>query len=66
MDRLRAINKLNIQFVDVRAAMEKSGNPMGFHFKHDGHWTAAAHRLAASQLTRKLNSMATERRVKGK
>jgi hypothetical protein len=60
------IKKLKIQFVDLRAVFEETGNPMGFHFKHDGHWTAAAHKLAASQLNGKLNSIASEMLVKGK
>jgi hypothetical protein len=55
------ITKLKLQFVDLRAVLEQSGNPMALHFRHDGHWTAEAHNLAAKQLAVKLNSMETRR-----
>ena len=31
--------------------MEASGNPLQYHFRFDGHWNAAGHRLAGAALT---------------
>lgn len=56
---LSEIKRLKIKFVDMRAELKKSDKPMAFHFKHDGHWTATAHRLAAKKLAKKLNSIVT-------
>lgn len=40
--------------VDMRARFEASGDPMQYHFKNDGHWTAEAHALAAKAIYESL------------
>lgn len=52
-----ALNKLNIDYVDMRGVFEKSGSPLKFHFKHDGHWNKTAHNQAAKRLAKKINTV---------
>jgi len=42
--------------VDLRPVFEASGNPMQYHFQHDGHWNAAGHQKAAAELFTSLNA----------
>jgi len=55
------MKRLGIKFLDMKVILERSGNPMHFHFKHDGHWTAAAHQLAAKILMEEINLMSTKK-----
>lgn len=43
-DRLRA---LGLKVIDMRPGFEQNGNPLGYHFKNDGHWNPRGHALAA-------------------
>ena len=36
--------------VDLRPVFEASGNPMQYHFQHDGHWNINGHEKAAQKL----------------
>lgn len=47
---LRELLKRNVHVIDLRPFMEKSGDPLSFHFNNDGHWNAKGHRLAAELL----------------
>ncbi len=44
------LRQAGLPVVDVRAKFEATGNPLGLHFRADGHWTAEGHRLAADEL----------------
>ena len=46
----------NIEVIDMRPVFEKTGNPMQFYFKHDGHWNVTGHQLAAKYLAEKMLS----------
>jgi hypothetical protein len=41
---------LGLDVVDLRAAFETGGNPLGYHFANDPHWTPSGHTLAAKAL----------------
>ncbi|GAK49308.1 hypothetical protein U14_00529 [Candidatus Moduliflexus flocculans] len=43
------------EVVDLRPVFEASGNPMQYHFQHDGHWNVAGHQKAAEELLKHLN-----------
>lgn len=50
-DRVVAeLDARGLEIVDPRAAMEATGEPLGFHFRRDGHWNAAGHGLFAELL----------------
>ena len=42
--------------IDLRPVFEASGNPMQYHFQHDGHWNATGHQKAAEELFAVLNA----------
>jgi DNA-binding protein len=44
------VRKKNIEVIDMRPVFESTGDPMQFHFTHDGHWSEKGHRLAAQYL----------------
>jgi hypothetical protein len=46
----------NIEVIDMRPVFESTGDPMQFHFKHDGHWNEQGHRLAAQYLAEMILS----------
>jgi hypothetical protein len=46
----------NIEVVDMRPIFEATGNPMQFHFKHDGHWSGTGHQWAAKYLAEQILS----------
>ncbi len=45
-----ALRQRGYAVVDMRARFEAGGEPMQYHFKNDGHWTAKAHALAAEAI----------------
>ena len=51
-----ALRQAGIDVVDLRAHFEATGQPLGLHFKHDGHWTRDGHRLAAEVLASHLKA----------
>ena len=51
---VRLLRQAGLRVVDVRAAFERTGNPLGLHFVNDGHWNAEGHRLAADSLVQAL------------
>jgi hypothetical protein len=55
-----ALTARGFDVIDVRPVFEASGDPMQFHFKFDGHWTAEAHRRAATLLSERLRRWRNE------
>jgi hypothetical protein len=51
---VRTLRQAGLKVVDVRAAFELQGNPLGLHFAHDVHWTSVGHRIAADALARTI------------
>jgi hypothetical protein len=49
-----ALKARKIPIVDMQAPMERFKKPMDYHFKNDGHWRSAAHKLAAQELAQKI------------
>jgi hypothetical protein len=52
---VKALAPLGAPIIDMRPVFEASGNPLQYHFKNDGHWTAEAHALAAREIHKILN-----------
>lgn len=48
------IKQRGIQVIDMRQKLEASGDPKQYHFKHDGHWKAPAHKLAGKALAKAM------------
>lgn len=44
------LRQAGLKVVDLRQPLEKSGKPLEYHFKNDGHWNAKGHRVAADEL----------------
>ena len=44
----------NLHVVDMRPVFEATGDPMQFHFKHDGHWNVTGHQQAAKNLAQEI------------
>ncbi len=44
---VRLLTEKGIAVIDLRRAFEESGEPLGFHFKRDGHWNSKGHLRAA-------------------
>lgn len=40
----------HVDVLDLLPAIDAGGNPLQYYFRHDGHWNAAGHRLAAHAL----------------
>ena len=51
---VRLLRQAGLKVVDVRAIFEQQGSPLSLHFVNDGHWTAAAHRIAGEVLARTI------------
>ena len=45
-----------LDHVDLRSAMEETGDPLSHHFSLEGHWNEKGHALAAKELSRHLES----------
>jgi hypothetical protein len=50
------VREKNIEVLDMRPIFEATGNPLQFHFKHDGHWSEKGHRVAAQYLAQLILS----------
>ena len=46
----------NLEVIDMRPVFEATGNPMQFHFKHDGHWNVTGHEWAGRYLASQILS----------
>ncbi|HJN22767.1 MAG TPA: hypothetical protein QF509_02460 [Rhodospirillales bacterium] len=51
---LGRLGELNVDTLDLRAAFEVGGKPLGLHFLNDGHWRPAGHRRAAETIAAHL------------
>ena len=49
-DFVSRLRELDLTVVDLRPAFEAEGRPLAYHFRFDGHWNPAGHRLAAETL----------------
>ena len=47
----------NVEVVDMRPVFEATGNPMQFHFKHDGHWNEKGHLWGGQYLAKQIASV---------
>lgn len=47
---ITGLREADLDVVDMRPSFEKTGNPLQFHFKNDGHWNPLGHRKAAEVL----------------
>lgn len=58
---VEGLHAAGVNVADPRSEMEKTGNPLSFHFRNDGHWNAKGHALAAGLLAgRVADSQALE------
>src|SRR5262249_1716234 len=46
-----------MQVVDLRDRLESGGQPLSYHFIHDGHWNRAGHQLAADALANVIRNL---------
>lgn len=53
---VRQLRRRGLAPVDMKPVMEKTGDPMQFHFLNDGHWRPQGHALAASVLADAVKS----------
>jgi hypothetical protein len=49
-----ALREKGLSVVDMSAKQEADGDPMTYHFPHDGHWNKSGHALAAHALAETL------------
>lgn len=47
---IAALTKAGVRVVDMKPALEQTGDPLGHYFKSDAHWNARGHALAAQEL----------------
>ena len=52
---VQALRSRNLKVIDLRPDFEQSGDPLQYHFKFDGHWNAAGHRLAADLIAKAMH-----------
>ena len=51
------LQQAGYQVIDLLPAFEAAGNPLQFHFEHDGHWNTAGHRQAAETIFDQLQAL---------
>ena len=51
---VNAAREAGMTLLDMRPHFEEGGEPLQYHFEHDGHWNAAGHQLAAQKLAERL------------
>lgn len=56
-----ALAERGLDVLDMRPLMEAGGQPLAYHFAHDGHWNRAGHRLAAKAIAARIANWKTER-----
>lgn len=56
-----SLKEAGLDVVDMRPIFEKTGKPIQFHFKNDGHWNSLGHRKAAEVLAAHILSKAEQR-----
>jgi len=44
-----------LRIVDMKPIFEEGGNPLQYHFPHNGHWNEKGHKLAAAALCAMIN-----------
>ena len=49
-----ALEGRGLRVVDPRPMLESGGKPLRYHFRNDGHWNPAGHRVAATVLAKAL------------
>jgi hypothetical protein len=45
-----AMERAGLRVIDLRPLFEAHGDPLQYHFEHDGHWNSRGHKLAADAL----------------
>ncbi len=50
-------SKLNV--IDLRPIFEEGGNPLQYHFEHDGHWNPKGHERAAQAIAKAIRDQST-------
>ena len=53
---LSALARRGVEVLDLRPLFEAGGQPLGFHFASDPHWTARGHALAAGAISQHLRA----------
>lgn len=50
---IQKLKEFNLKVIDLQPFFEEGGNPLGYHFKNDGHWNQSGH-LKAAQVIEKF------------
>jgi hypothetical protein len=51
---VKRVKELKLEALDLRPILERTKNPLSFHFKNDPHWRPQGHRIAARALANHL------------
>jgi hypothetical protein len=49
-----ALQRRDIDVLDLQPVLEAQGSPLSYYFAHDGHWTAGGHALVAHAISQHL------------
>lgn len=52
-----SLARRGVEVLDLRSSLEVGGQPLGFHFANDPHWTPRGHALAAGAISQRLRAM---------
>ena len=50
------LKKANLQVLDLKPALDQTGEPLAYYFKSDPHWNPKGHALAAKELSKALSA----------